>query len=424
MAMNHDSSIDGYTRIAGCIVRITVMIASAGLLLAGCIPITPEEGDTAPTSFCARWSYAHWQNFDFGSHSSVDDLLATVRKLYDVDGDNISIEKNPYGQTRSVIWTANNADYNASLTTGDRLTSIKVQWRRQPPTMAQLVDCLGPPASHYEATNYREAESYWVGEAILDLYPGFVSPHYFQGVSSPKLEWTPQAEQPDSDYLLERLRVFRVSISPEQAYEAPGPSACARLSVSHWQEFRFGVDSLDDVVATVIRLWDIDRNKVEGGKKDTGEVYPVLWSNNDKEEIFHAAHFSPGGKLIRVSSVMIPGLTLAQIIDCLGPPDYYVAYVGPYLEATDLTLYYIEEGFSVRGIFDHRYPGREPLERIPPEFGISEFDVDPLSLEELARRIGDVDDDGNLELCILRLWPGSIEALEIDKERSRPAHCD
>ena len=140
-------------------------------------------------------------------------------------------------------------------------------------------------------------------------------------------------------YLLERLRVFRVSISPEQAYEAPGPSACARLSVSHWQEFRFGVDSLDDVVATVIRLWDIDRNKVEGGKKDTGEVYPVLWSNNDKEEIFHAAHFSPGGKLIRVSSVMIPGLTLAQIIDCLGPPDYYVAYVGPYLEATDLTLY-------------------------------------------------------------------------------------
>ncbi len=418
MTMNHDSSNDGYRCVACCIVRAAVTIVVTGLLLAGCISITPEKGETAPTSSCARWSYAHWQNFDFGSHSTVDDLLATVQRLYDVDGDNISIEKDPYGQIRSVIWTDNNASYNASLTTGDRLTSIRVQWRNQPPKMAQFVDCLGPPASHYEATSDKDAVTYWVGEAILDLYPGVVSPLYFQGVSSPMMESTPQAEQ--LDYLFERLMVF---IIPEETYEAPGPSACARLSVSHWQEFKFGVDFVHDVVATVIRLWDIDRDKIEGGIRRTGGFFPLTWWDNE-EEVHHMAVFSPSGRLKRIGGGLVPGFTLAQIIDCLGPPDSFCAYRGPNFATTVLELYYIEEGFSVSGVFDHRYPGREPLERISPEFGMSEFSVYPQALEELARSHRDVDDDGKPELCILRVWPGSIEALEIDDWPEQPTPCD
>ncbi|MCY4093484.1 MAG: hypothetical protein OXF62_21955 [Caldilineaceae bacterium] len=432
--MNRDLILDGFKRSAGGIVRTAALAYLVGLLLVGCIPITPEEGDTAPTSFCVRWSYEHWQNFDFGDDASVDDLLATVRKLYDVDDDSISIEKDPEGQTRHVNWTDNNVDYSASLITGDRLKSINVYWRSQPPTMAQLIDCLGSPERYYEAANDEGAEineeqfqvdqdvSYWLDEALIDLYPGYVSPLIVEGVASPKVESSLQAGQPD--HPMERLKVF---VMPEQAYEAPGPSACARLSVSRWREFRFGVDLVGDVVATVIRLWDIDREKIEGGERHT-EVegfFPVLWSNNDQEEIYHAADFSPDGKLEVVSGVMIPGLALGQIIDCLRPPDYYIAFRGnQFLAATDLRLYYIEEGFSVRGISGHRWPWSRPLERISPEYGMSEFDVYPLSYEEIVHGISDVDGDGNPDSCILRVWPGSIEAMEIDDWPEQPARCD
>ena len=419
MTMNLDSILEGSERSAGHILRTAAMVCTAGFFLAGCIPITPEEGDTAPTSFCARWDYDHWHRFDFGDGATVDDLLATVRELYDVDRDNISIEKDSYGQTRSVLWTDNNADYNASLTTGDRLTRIEVQWHSQPPTIAQLIDCLGPPAIHFEATSDKGAVSYWVGEAVLALYRGYVSPLYFQGVASPAMESTPQEEQ--LDHLLERLLVFILS---EEAYEAPGPSACARLSLSRWQEFRFGEDFVHDVVATVIRLWDIDRDKIEGGGRRTGGFFPVTWWDNE-EMVHHMAIFSPSGRLEEVGVGMVPGLTLAQIIDCLGPPDYFSAYRGPYFATTELELYYIDEGFSVNGFFNHRYPGREPLERISPEFGMNEFTVYPQTLEDIADSYREVDDDGNLELCILRMWPGSIEAIEIDGDiwSERPARC-
>jgi len=432
MAMNYDSTLDGLKRSAGGIVRTAAIVCMAGIFLAGCIPITPEEGDTAPTSFCARWGFDHWRNFDFGDDASVDDLLATVRTLYDVDNDSISVEKDPEGRTRKVSWTDNNAEYNASLATGDRLMDIDIQWHSQPPTMAQLIDCLGPPARYYEAADGEgseineeqfqvdQDESYWLDETLIDLYPGHVSPLIVEGIASPNVESSPRADQPDLP--MERLMVF---VIPEQAYEAPGPSACARLSVSRWQEFRFGVDLVDDVVATVSRLWDIDREEIEGGERRTEGFFPVLWSDNDQEEIYHAAGFSPGGKLEVISGVMIPGLTLAQIIDCLGPPDYYIAFRGDlFLVATDLRLYYIEEGFQIRGISSHRFPWLRPLERIPPEFGMSEFDVYPLSYEDIVRSISDVDGDGNPDSCILKVWPGSIEAMEIDDWPEQPARCD
>ncbi len=55
---------------------------------------------------------------------------------------------------------------------------------------------------------------------------------------------------------------------------------------------------------------------------------------------------------------------------------------------------------------------------------MSEFTVYPQALEELARSHRDVDDDCKPELCILRVWPGSIEALEIDDWPEQPTPCD
>ena len=38
----------------------------------------------------------------------------------------------------------------------------------------------------------------------------------------------------------------------------PEPVQCDDFAESYWKEFRFGIDSIEDVVATVSRLWEYD----------------------------------------------------------------------------------------------------------------------------------------------------------------------
>ena len=42
----------------------------------------------------------------------------------------------------------------------------------------------------------------------------------------------------------------------------PRPFSCASFTESFWEEFRFGVDSPDDIVATVTRLWNIGNDQI------------------------------------------------------------------------------------------------------------------------------------------------------------------
>ena len=43
---------------------------------------------------------------------------------------------------------------------------------------------------------------------------------------------------------------------------SPPPFSCDRFSESRWQEFHFGVDTLQDVIATLMELWGIERKYI------------------------------------------------------------------------------------------------------------------------------------------------------------------
>ncbi len=393
---------------------ITILIVILEPVLTGCVPVTTAVSDNLEIFSCNRFELSHWQEFDFGPSSSFDDFFATVHRLYEIDSDNLLTNKNPEGQLLEVIWTDNDSEISANFTGGGQLLDIHMRWDREQPTLAQVINCLGPPDNQHEVTNSEGTESenmsYWaVEKGEKSEIPGHVTMLVLEGVSWLSSESSPQASNPE--FRLKELTIFAFPVS-QVAIETPEISSCAKISVSRWQEFGFGVDSSADVYANVVNLWGNDKGQILVGGIATEEFPPVRW-NDAAEEIFYTAYF-PDGHLGRISVLYNPAFALFQVIECLGPPEYYESGGGAGHEGTSLSLWYVERGFVIAGIAWHRWPWQKHLEAIPPDFGLYSFHVLPAEIEQMARSFNYLDDEGNPDLCVLRPWPGSIEAIEIE----------
>ena len=418
--MNHISSIQGFIRRQGRNALILILIALVGAFLAGCVPITPEKSEAPRFFSCARFGFSHWKEFNFGLEPSSDDLVATVRRLYQVDRDQITVESDADGQFPKVVWTDNDVDYFAHFSPSGQFMNVEVHWGREQPTFAEVVDCLGPPISSHEGANGTGSESgsvhFWAYETDEAwTIPGYVTSIILEGVSSLDTQSSAQANQPD--YRVKQLNILAMP-TPRQTVESSDPSSCAKLSLLRRREFSFGVDTQDDVVATVVRLWGIDREQIPLGGMTTERFPPVRWNDAD-EEILYTAFFADG-QLGRVLAMFNPALALIQVIDCMGPPDYYTTSGGPGSQVTNLLLWYVEEGFVVAGRVLHPWSWQKPLEAIPPDFGMDRFHVLPAGSEQMVRIFDYLEDDGNPALCVLGPWPGSIEAIEIREDFFTP----
>ena len=95
---------------------------------------------------------------------------------------------------------------------------------------------------------------------------------------------------------------------------------------SHWQEFGFGTDSPTDVISSVVNLWDIDSDRVRVVELSSEDLR-VKWGDIQGElGIDYSALFREERQLIKVDVRWHPSPTLAQVIDCLGFPEYYAAF--------------------------------------------------------------------------------------------------
>ena len=108
------------------------------------------------------------------------------------------------------------------------------------------------------------------------------------------------------------------------------PFSCSSFTESLWEEFRFGVDSPDDVVSTVARLWGIEREHVQVNLTASGEdVLRVRWRSITTIGVLgeYLAWFQDDQKLGKINVKWgNPRPTLSQTIDCLGFPDHYIAF--------------------------------------------------------------------------------------------------
>ena len=217
--------------------------------------------------------------------------------------------------------------------------------------------------------------------------------------------------------------LFTACVPPRPAFGPPHRFPCDRFGESLWQEFKLGVDSPDDVIATVNRLWGHDREQftiTEGSDNRLQMNWP------DSSSIDLKANFSANFRDDHLTRITfwwdLPEPALVQVIDCLGPPDYYSASYGSAQEGkgVGIKLWYVERGFHVSGVATAYFPGETLPEVIPPGFRMDAFLVLPPGLEQMAYSLRYVDDEGNPVLCVLKPWPGSIEAIEIDEDFFAP----
>ena len=205
----------------------------------------------------------------------------------------------------------------------------------------------------------------------------------------------------------------------------PRSFSCASLADSNWKEFRFGADSPDEVVATAVRLWGIEIDEVQVFTAANAQrVASVRWPfpTTDATSTYQA-WFTKDQLLAKIRVEWgYPKPTLAQVIDCLDFPDHYISFLeyGPHGLYLSLVLLYPDIGLVVRH-FDVIW-SYEPL-KIHPQKQMGWYViVPPGTAEQVAihmfsyglevrRHINSV--------CLLKLWPESIEAMVIASDEEK-----
>ena len=211
-------------------------------------------------------------------------------------------------------------------------------------------------------------------------------------------------------------------------FGTPPPFSCDRIAESRWAEFRFGVDSPDDLVSAIVRLWDIDRGKVNVFPQP-GESLRARWADNinSGSGAAYSALFREERRLVKVDvRWQYPQPTLSQVIDCLGFPQYYEAIFQSGLHSPHLVLglWYTEKGLVVN---HNSSDYLEPPPAIHPRLRMESFIVvAPGSPEQMVPNAYTKGYDPAIQaygLCLLRPWPGSIEALELESFIGKKRRC-
>ena len=185
------------------------------------------------------------------------------------------------------------------------------------------------------------------------------------------------------------LLVLLTSCIEPDSSSVPRTLPCPSIADSPWAKFRFGVDSPSEVASTAVDLWGIERDQI-GELSSAVDPGPILWWRTEvlggTEDNYYASfHKGQHLKKIKVEWTW-PDPTFAQIIDCLGSPDQYIAFydLTPEVTTLNLALFYSDIGVVVR--HNGAIWGDE-LPKIHPNLRMARFVlVTPGTAEQIANR--------------------------------------
>ena len=205
------------------------------------------------------------------------------------------------------------------------------------------------------------------------------------------------------------------------------PFTCDSFTESYWQEFTFGADSADDeddIVAKIVKLWDLDSSRVQVvPMSEKGVVIQWQVEFHDGADPRYSARFREELKLTSVSFKWWNRKpTLAQVIECLGLPKHYAAYydLSAGGDMLNVDLWYVDKGFVVRGFSTH---SQDQPSEIRPDYMMSFFTATvPGKLEQMISSIH-IPAARAYVRCLIRPWPGSIEAMEVESVLGPDPRC-
>ena len=208
----------------------------------------------------------------------------------------------------------------------------------------------------------------------------------------------------------------------------PLPFSCDMFTEENWRELRFGVDTPEEYVETVERVWGVELWTIPLFR----DGYTSHWGRWNADSsvspgLEYRVQFDRAAKLLLVAAFWggkISAPTLVQVIDCLGTPEYYIAaFVEDRTGWLKFSLWYVEKGFVIHGSSSRwQSYGRLDWPTIKPGtsmwgggYVLQEGDfivVVPGDLEQMVSAAHGPALQA-WELCLIRPWPGSIEAIEI-----------
>ena len=213
---------------------------------------------------------------------------------------------------------------------------------------------------------------------------------------------------------------------PQENVTTPQPKSkfCSIFQDEVWQEFRFGEDSAKEVIHTATLLWqNLNESQINSYELYGDDLtWAVQWlARTEGAKIRYTAEGSEERKLVSFHVELYPGATLAQVFDCLGPPQYYAAEIPPdFVNGLRLALVYVDEGFRFSGL---THGGKEQPKAIQPDFRLNYFDVVPSG--DLKKMISHLASPilHAYFLCELRPWAGSLEEIIIDSFFDENPRC-
>ena len=202
----------------------------------------------------------------------------------------------------------------------------------------------------------------------------------------------------------------------------PFPLTCEIFSEFPWQEFSFGVDTPADVASIAVDLWGVEEDQFHFENLYGGDLWLTWSGTHGRRELDYNASFGVERRLETVEVLWTPPATIAQMIDCLGAPRSYSAYYGPSHHEAILYLefWYPDRGLSLHQSFYTRITPSHPVE---PALRIDGFHVtaaaQPGQAVPSVYTAGQDPRSTAFDLCQVRPWPGSLEAIDADVEELR-----
>lgn len=217
--------------------------------------------------------------------------------------------------------------------------------------------------------------------------------------------------------ILGLLALLAGCIEPVPGASVPRTLPCPSLADSPWAEFLFGIDSPSEVVSAVVDIWGIHEDRI--GEMSSVEGPILRWRTDvpgGQDDIFLAS-FNRKHQLKKIKVKWTwPNPTLAQIIDCLGFPDHYIAFeeFGPEHIFIKFALFYTDDGIVIR---DGGTIWTVGPPRIRTGMKIDGFVlVAPGAEEQMGTEMYRYGQEPNhliYSLCLSKPWPGAVEAMEI-----------
>ncbi|HRJ42770.1 MAG TPA: hypothetical protein PL105_12870 [Caldilineaceae bacterium] len=184
----------------------------------------------------------------------------------------------------------------------------------------------------------------------------------------------------------------------------------------------FKETSVDSLEAQIRNVSDLGAVVIQVSPQDRMEDVVVDWNGSLGR---YYALFREG-RLTKIDMEwygMKP--TIGQVVDCLGPPEFYHAiYRQDHTRNVQIALWYIDRGVVFDGYAAYTQPD---LPRISSGFELGQVSIAmPSRIDELVSDVYSVSYVPNVyayALRILKPWPGSIEAIEVDSCIENPDLC-